>query len=428
MNIQNVIGRKIYNSQGQTTIEVDVYLSDGSMGRASAPSGITKSKYGAQILELSGEDGKRPGADIDLALELLHAEIKPAITGMQSWDQYAIDRILCELDGTPRKARLGANTILATSMAVAKAHAAHQNIPLHDHIAAIAGTKHQLLPLPIINLLDGSKHATNNIDFQEVMIIPLKARTLPHALEIGAAIHTALRYTLVLNNMATTTGDEGGYAPIVSRNQDALDIIMHAIVASGYTPGIDVGIVLDVAATEFHHDNTYQLNLDNVHLETPALINWYSQLCDTYPITMLGDPLDDQDWTGWSRANQMLSGKTMLAADGLTVSSTELIDHAISANVAGAIVIKPIQIGTLTETIRAVQLSQIAGLEVVFSHRSRETEDIALVHLAVGLGCTLIKAGALERGERVSKYNELLRIAEFRELPLAQPKFIKTQD
>lgn len=428
MNIQNIIGRKIYNSRGDPTIEVDVYLGDGSAGRASAPCGTTKNTHGAQILELNGEDNKHPGADIILALDLLHSEVKPALCGVESWDQFAIDRILCELDGTPRKSRLGANVLLATSIAAAKAHAAHQNIPLHDHIAAIAGTQRQCLPMPIINLMDGGQHAPNKIDFQALMIIPVGAKTLPHAIEMSVAIKSALRTALEKNSHACTTGDEGGFAPSVSHNKEAIELILQAIQTAGYTPGTDVTIAIDVAASELHYDNEYFFKLDNVQMETNALIQWYSDLCADYPISILEDPLHDQDWAGWSQASRKLSSTTMICADSLTVSNTDLIDHAISGKVAAAIVVKPVQIGTLTETIRAVQLSQLAGLEVIMSHRSRETEDIAIVHLAVGLGCSFIKAGALERGERTIKYNELLRIAEFRGLPLAQPKLFQKQN
>lgn len=395
------------------TLEVDVTLESGATGRASVPSGTTKTTREAkQLLAQKNVSGQQL-FDLSDAINLLNDTVTPALKGKESWDQFALDRLLCEIDGTENKSKLGANTIIATSIAIAKAHAAYKNVPLHTQIAAIAGNQLQAIPTPLITIFDGSRHARNHSDFQEVMLVPLHNISPRDAIEKAAAIRLTLKDILQQRNLELTIGDEGGFAPGLTRNAQALELALEVLKLTGNESSLDAGFAIDMAATELYHDNAYNLTLDNRKLSSAELVEWYDSLCDEYPITMIEDPIDDQDWTGWRQAKQVLQGKAIIAADSLTASKTDLIDAAISNGLADAIVIKPVQVGTLTEVIRAVQLAKNAGLKVIASHRSRETEDIALTHIAVGLSCDYIKAGALERGERVMKYNELLRIAEY---------------
>lgn len=413
MKIQHIVGRTIFNSHGMPTLEVDVTLESGATGRASVPSGTTKTTREAkQLLAQKNVSGQQL-FDLSDAINLLNDTVSPALKGKESWDQFALDRLLCEIDGTENKSKLGANTIIATSIAIAKAHAAYKNVPLHTQIAAIAGNQLQAIPTPLITIFDGSRHARNHSDFQEVMLVPLHNMSPRDAIEKAAAIRLTLKDILQQRNLDLTIGDEGGFAPGLTRNAQALELALEALKLTGDESSLDAGFAIDMAATELYHDNAYNLTLDNRKLSSAELVEWYDSLCDEYPITMIEDPIDDQDWTGWRQAKQVLQGKAIIAADSLTASKTDLIDAAISNGLADAIVIKPVQVGTLTEVIRAVQLAKNAGLKVIASHRSRETEDIALTHIAVGLSCDYIKAGALERGERVMKYNELLRIAEY---------------
>lgn len=413
MKIQHIVGRTIFNSHGMPTLEVDVTLESGATGRASVPSGTTKTTREAkQLLAQKNVSGQQL-FDLSDAINLLNDTVSPALKGKESWDQFALDRLLCEIDGTENKSKLGANTIIATSIAIAKAHAAYKNVPLHTQIAAIAGNQLQAIPTPLITIFDGSRHARNHSDFQEVMLVPLHNISPRDAIEKAAAIRLTLKDILQQRNLELTIGDEGGFAPGLARNAQALELALEVLKLTGNESSLDAGFAIDMAATELYHDNAYNLTLDNRKLSSAELVEWYDSLCDEYPITMIEDPIDDQDWTGWRQAKQVLQGKAIIAADSLTASKTDLIDAAISNGLADAIVIKPVQVGTLTEVIRAVQLAKNAGLKVIASHRSRETEDIALTHIAVGLSCDYIKAGALERGERVMKYNELLRIAEY---------------
>lgn len=413
MKIQHIVGRTIFNSHGMPTLEVDVTLESGATGRASVPSGTTKTTREAkQLLAQKNVSGQQL-FDLSDAINLLNDIVSPALKGKESWDQFALDRLLCEIDGTENKSKLGANTIIATSIAIAKAHAAYKNVPLHTQIAAIAGNQLQAIPTPLITIFDGSRHARNHSDFQEVMLVPLHNISPRDAIEKAAAIRLTLKDILQQRNLELTIGDEGGFAPGLTRNAQALELALEVLKLTGNESSLDAGFAIDMAATELYHDNAYNLTLDNRKLSSAELVEWYDSLCDEYPITMIEDPIDDQDWTGWRQAKQVLQGKAIIAADSLTASKTDLIDAAISNGLADAIVIKPVQVGTLTEVIRAVQLAKNAGLKVIASHRSRETEDIALTHIAVGLSCDYIKAGALERGERVMKYNELLRIAEY---------------
>lgn len=413
MKIQHIVGRTIFNSHGMPTLEVDVTLESGATGRASVPSGTTKTTREAkQLLAQKNVSGQQL-FDLSDAINLLNDTVSPALKGKESWDQFALDRLLCEIDGTENKSKLGANTIIATSIAIAKAHAAYKNVPLHTQIAAIAGNQLQAIPTPLITIFDGSRHARNHSDFQEVMLVPLHNISPRDAIEKAAAIRLTLKDILQQRNLELTIGDEGGFAPGLTRNAQALELALEVLKLTGNESSLDAGFAIDMAATELYHDNAYNLTLDNRKLSSAELVEWYDSLCDEYPITMIEDPIDDQDWTGWRQAKQVLQGKAIIAADSLTASKTDLIDAAISNGLADAIVIKPVQVGTLTEVIRAVQLAKNAGLKVIASHRSRETEDIALTHIAVGLSCDYIKAGALERGERVMKYNELLRIAEY---------------
>jgi enolase len=409
--ITRIIGRQILDSRGNPTVEADVYLQSGAMGRAAVPSGA--STGAGEALELRDGEPAFGGKGVTKAVMMINDKIGELLMGKDAADQAAVDRAMCELDGTDNKASLGANAILAVSLATAKAVAAHRHQPLHHYIAEMTGTKQQTIPLPMMNIMNGGKHAAGSSDVQEYMIIPIAAINFTDALRIGTEVFHALAKVLKQEGYGTTVGDEGGYAPAVRNgNHEPLELISKAVAAAGYELGKDIALALDVASSELYEDGVYNLATEGKRVSANELIDWYQALANEFPIVSIEDGLDENDWQNWAALTTRLGSTTQLVGDDLLVTNTKLLQRAINEKAANAILIKPNQIGTLTETIEAVQMAQKAGWNTVMSHRSGETEDTTIAHLAVGLGCGQIKTGSLSRTDRVAKYNELLRIAE----------------
>lgn len=422
ITISQVIGRQILDSRGNPTVEADVILSSGAMGRAAVPSGASTGSH--EAVELRDGGTSYGGKSVQTAVGNITQHIAPQLIGMDVRDQRAIDTAMCELDGTDNKSRLGANAILAVSLASAKAAAASQFMPLHDYIATLAGTSdRQSLPLPMMNVMNGGQHAAGSTDIQEFMIIPRSAHTIQQAIEMGAAVFHTLAGVLKAAGYMTTVGDEGGYAPRVQRgNSEPLDHIMQAITKAGFTPGKDIALGLDVAATELYTDGSYHLTTEDTSLQPQRMVDWLKDLTQRYPIISIEDGLAEDDWATWADLTRQLGESTQLVGDDLLVTNTALLTRAIAEHSANAILIKPNQIGTLSQTIEAVLTAQAAGWKTIISHRSGETEDSTISHIAVGLGAGQIKTGSLSRTDRIAKYNELLRIAEAApRLGLAQP-------
>ena len=419
--IAQIRSRQILDSRGNPTIETDVILSTGQIGRASVPSGASTGSQ--EALELrDGDPSRYGGKGVQKAIWNVEHKIADVLVG-NYFEQETLDQLLCELDGTPNKSSLGANAILSVSLATAKAVAKSRRLPFYAYVATLAGTTSALsLPLPMMNIMNGGAHAGWSTDIQEYMIIPIAATTMPEAVRIGSEVFHALKSILKDANYPTTVGDEGGYAPLVKNgNREPLDLITRAITAAGYRPGTDVAIALDVAASEFA-DPAYTLNTSGAHLSTADLIAKYTDLAATYPILSIEDGLGESDWSGWRTLTETLGTKLQLVGDDLFVTNPEIFQRGLTAGIANAILIKPNQIGTLTETIKTVQMAKAANYATVISHRSGETEDTTIAHLAVGLGAGQIKTGSLSRSERLCKYNELLRIAEVEpSLRLAHP-------
>jgi enolase len=433
MNIASIHAREILDSRGNPTVEADVILENGAMGRAEAPSGASTGTH--EAVELRDNDPKEyRGLGVEHAVNNANTEIADALRGMDVSDQKALDEKMITLDGTPNKARLGANAILAVSLAAAKAAAQAKGVPLFKYIAEISGPSpakgrlggvlektpsrsplaggEMILPVPLMNIVNGGKHVLNSIDLQEFMIVPVGATTFAHALEMGANTFHALKDILAAQGRDTTVGDEGGFALIgAHRNEEALELIMQAIAKAGYEPGEDIALAIDCAASVFRQeDGTYHLAAENKTLTSAEMISWLAELAKKYPIVSIEDGLGEDDWDGWVEMTKQLP--LQLVGDDLLVTNTAYLQKAIGLRAGNAILIKPNQIGTLTETIAAVQMAQAAGWRAILSHRSGETEDVTIAHLAVGLGTGQIKSGSLSRTERVEKYNELLRIEE----------------
>ena len=422
ISISKIIGRQILDSRGNPTVEADVYLSNGAMGRAAVPSGASTGTYEAVELRDGGE--WFGGKAVTKAVDNINNQIADRLKGFNAFDQRELDRILKELDGTSNKANLGANAILAVSLATAKAAANASFKPLYQYVAEITHSEERMsLPLPMMNVMNGGQHAAGSTDIQEFMIIPTGARTFQHGLEIGANVFHTLAKILRENNYMTTVGDEGGYAPSVTKgNSEPLEYIIQAIERAGYTPGKDVNLALDVAATEFFRDGLYHLDSEDRHINANDMIAWLSELSQRYPIISIEDGLAEDDWLNWHILNEHLGDKVQIVGDDLLVTNRTLLDRGINERSANSILIKPNQIGTLTETMDAVRRAQAAGWTTVMSHRSGETEDTTIAHLAVGLGTGQLKTGSLSRTDRVAKYNEILRISESnRDLKLANP-------
>ncbi len=405
--IERIHARQILDSRGNPTVEVDVELRSGAHGRAAVPSGASTGEFEATELRDGGEPWG--GKGVSRAVGNVDGEIAQALAGMDAADQEAIDRALIELDGTPNKSRLGANAILGVSLASAQAQAAEQGLALWRYLG---GADACVLPVPMMNVLNGGMHADNKVDFQEFMIVPCGAQTFSQCLRMGAEVFHALKGTLHERGLATAVGDEGGFAPDLSSNEDALRMLVAGIEAAGYKPGEDVAIALDPAASEFYRDGAYVLEHEGRTLSAADFTDYWSDLIERYPIVSLEDGMDEEDWDGWRVLTERLGSRVQLVGDDIFVTNTERLRRGIDAGVGNSILIKVNQIGTLTETLRAVAMAREAGYTAVMSHRSGETEDVTIADLAVATGCGQIKTGAPSRSDRVAKYNQLLRIEE----------------
>lgn len=409
MRIARLVAREILDSRGHPTVEVDAVLDDGSIGRAAVPSGASTGRH--EALELRDEDQTRyAGKGVQRAIRHIHDLIAPALIDKQADEQAAIDQILIALDGTENKARLGANAMLGVSLAVAKAAAVGRGLPLYRYLGGPVATT---LPVPLMNILNGGAHADNNVDFQEFMIVPIGAPTFAETVRFGAETFHALSRVLTERGYSTTVGDEGGFAPRLRSNVEAIELIMEAIARAGYRPGRDIALALDPAASEFFDGNTYVFRKsDGSSRDAEGMIRFYSDWLRQYPIVSIEDGLAEDDWIGWKMLTAELGQRTQLVGDDLFVTNIRRLAHGIDEGVANAILIKLNQIGTLTETLQAMELARSAGYRTVMSHRSGETEDTTIADLAVAAGASQIKSGSLSRTERTCKYNQLLRIEE----------------
>jgi enolase len=406
--ISQIKAREILDSRGNPTIEVEVELSDGTKGQAAVPSGASTGKY--EALELRDGDASRfKGKGVLKAVNNVNQKIAPAIVGMAADDQAAIDRKLIELDGTPNKSRLGANAILGVSLAVAHAAANQAHIPLYHYLGK---AKTYTLPVPLMNILNGGKHAANSTDFQEFMVVPAGTTSFRHALQMGAEIYQSLKKVLQDKGLNTNVGDEGGFAPSLPSNKHAVEAVLSAIEKAGYQPGQDCFIALDPAASEFYQDSRYVLAKEKVSLTSAEMVEYYVKWVAAYPIISIEDGLAEDDWAGWQLLTQKLGDKVQLVGDDLYTTNVSRLTRGINLKASNSILIKPNQIGTLTETITAIKMAQQAGWTAVVSHRSGETEDTTIADLAVGLNTGQIKSGAPCRSERTAKYNRLLRIED----------------
>ena len=408
--IEQVRAREILDSRGNPTIEVDVSLADGSFGRAAVPSGASTGER--EALELRDGDKKRYGGKgVTRAVAHVNTEIAAAVAGHDGRDQAGLDRRMIALDGTPDKTRLGANALLGVSMAVARAAAASAKVPLYRYLAGSAPVAQ--LPVPMINVVNGGAHAANTLDFQEFMLVPAGAPTLKEAMRWGAEVFHALRALLKENGHPTSVGDEGGYAPNFREPEEALDALVRAIERAGYRPGADVSLALDCAASELWDEGGYVFGKAGGRRFTPAqLIDLHAALVRRYPIVSIEDGLAENDWDGWRALTERLGASTMLVGDDIFVTNPAIIAKGIAAGVANATLIKLNQIGTVTETLQAIETSRKAGYRIVISHRSGETEDAFIADFAVAVGAGYIKTGSVARSERVAKYNQLMRIEE----------------
>ena len=406
--IRHVVGREILDSRGNPTVEVDVFLSSGAWGRAAVPSGA--STGAREAVELRDADPNRfLGRGVSKAVQHVNGEISQTLVGMDAVAQAEVDAALVRLDGADNKSRLGANAVLGASLAVAKAAAAHAGLPLY---AYLGGPNARDMPVPLINLLNGGAHADNNVDIQECMILPVGADSFSEAVRMGAEIFHHLRKVLQEQGHNTTVGDEGGFAPNLDSNEAAIQVLLQGIERAGYRAGEDVYLGLDVAASELYQDGAYKLAADTQTERSAAdMIDWYEELAARYPILSIEDGLYEDDWEGWQRLTAALGSRVQLVGDDIFVTNTDLLARGIRENVGNAILIKPNQIGTLTETLEAVEMAKRAGYGVVISHRSGETEDVTIADIAVACNARQIKTGSLSRSDRIAKYNQLLRIA-----------------
>jgi enolase len=405
--IDRIHARQILDSRGNPTVEVDVELRSGAHGRAAVPSGASTGEFEATELRDGGD--RWGGKGVSRAVANVDGEIAQALAGMDAADQEALDGALIELDGTPNKSRLGANAILGVSLAAAHAQAAEQSLPLWRYLG---GPQANVLPVPMMNVLNGGAHADNKVDFQEFMVVPCGASSFSDALRMGTEVFHALKRTLHERGLATAVGDEGGFAPDLSSNEDALRMLVLGIEAAGYRPGEDVAIALDPATSEIYRDGGYVLEHEGRTLSASELSDYWADLATRYPIVSIEDGMDEEDWDGWRTLTERLGSRVQLVGDDLFVTNTERLRRGIEAGVANSILIKVNQIGTLTETLQAVAMARAAGYTAVMSHRSGETEDVTIADLAVATGCGQIKTGAPSRSDRVAKYNQLLRIEE----------------
>ncbi len=406
--IVDVIAREILDSRGNPTVEADVLLESGVMGRAAVPSGASTGSREAIELR-DGDKGRYLGKGVLRAVENVNTEIAEAIIGLDAEEQSFIDHTLIELDGTENKSRLGANATLAVSMAVAKAAAEEAGLPLYRYFG---GSSPMVMPVPMMNVINGGEHANNSLDIQECMIMPVSMTSFREALRCGAEIFHHLKKITDKKGYPTTVGDEGGFAPNVAGTEEALNLIQEAISAAGYEPGRDVLLALDCAASEFYRDGKYELKGEGLSLTAEGFTDYLATLSDKFPIVSIEDAMAEGDWAGWKHLTDRLGGKVQLVGDDLFVTNTKILEQGIEQGVANSILIKINQIGTLTETFAAVEMAKLAGYTAVISHRSGETDDSTIADIAVGLRAMQIKTGSLSRSDRISKYNQLLRIEE----------------
>ncbi|GII64563.1 enolase 1 [Sphaerisporangium krabiense] len=403
--IEAITAREILDSRGNPTVEVEILLDDYSTGRAAVPSGASTGQF--EAVELRDGDERYNGKGVEKAVLNVTDEIAEELVGYDAEEQRLVDQAMIDLDGTPNKSRLGANAILGVSLALAKAAADSADLPLFRYVG---GPNAHVLPVPMMNILNGGAHADSNVDIQEFMIAPIGAATFSEAVRVGAETYHALKSVLKQKGYSTGLGDEGGFAPNLPSNRDALDLILVAIEKAGYTPGEDVALALDVAATEFHSDGVY--TLDGKGHGSQELIAFYEDLVRSYPLVSIEDPLDEEDWEGWKAITSALGSKVQLVGDDLFVTNPERLERGIREGAANALLVKVNQIGTLSETLDAVDLAHRNGYRCMMSHRSGETEDTTIADLAVATNCGQIKTGAPARSDRVAKYNQLLRIEE----------------
>ena len=408
-NIESIQARQILDSRGNPTIEVEVFLDGGVVGRASVPSGASTGEHEAIELR-DGEKDIYLGKGVLKAVQNVQEIIEPELLDIDATDQVLIDRILCELDGTTNKEKLGANAILGVSLAVAHAATNAIGLPLYQYLGGVAA---RTLPVPMMNILNGGSHADNNVDIQEFMIMPTGAATFSEALRMGAEVFHTLKKVLGEKGLATSVGDEGGFAPNLGSNREALDMIMLAIDRAGYKAGEDLTLAMDAAASEFFRDGAYHLDAEgDGPWDADRLVAFYDDLVNSYPIVSIEDGLDENDWEGWAKMNAALGSRIQIVGDDLFVTNPERLRRGIEADCANSILIKLNQIGSLTETLETIEIAKRAGYTNVVSHRSGETEDVTIANLAVATNAGQIKTGSLCRSERIAKYNELLRIEE----------------
>ena len=407
-SIVDVVAREILDSRGNPTVEADVLLESGVMGRAAVPSGASTGTREAIELR-DGDKSRYLGKGVMQAVENINTEISEAIIGLDAQEQAFIDQTMIELDGTDNKSRLGANAILAVSMAVAKAAAEESGLPLYRYFGGMAPMQ---MPVPMMNIINGGEHANNSLDIQEFMVMPVGANTFREALRCGAEIFHALKKLLDKAGHSTAVGDEGGFAPNLGSHAEALQLIMQAIEAAGYVPGQDVLLALDCAASEFYKDGKYHLSGEGLQLTSAQFVDYLANLADQFPIVSIEDGMSEADWDGWKLLTERLGSKVQIVGDDIFVTNTRIFKEGIQKGIANAILIKINQIGTLSETFAAVEMAKRAGYTAVISHRSGETEDSTIADIAVGLNAGQIKTGSLSRSDRIAKYNQLIRIEE----------------
>jgi len=410
MDIKTVNCRWILDSRGNPTVEVEITTANGAIGRAAVPSGASTGEH--EALELRDNQQAFNGKGVNRALKNITDKISPIIIGLDASDQHSLDQKLIELDGTDNKSNLGANATLGISLAVAHAAAAAKAVPLYQHIGMLHGTNEFSLPRPMVNIINGGQHATGGTEIQEFMIYPRTTTSFQRTVQLAAEVFASLKKLLLEHNLPTTVGDEGGFAPAIANSEHVLQLLVDAIEIAGYTPGEDVELALDVAASEFYTDNQYHLSTTPEAVDRSGMIDWLKQLTTSFPISSIEDGLDEDDWDGWTEMTDQLGSNIQIVGDDFLVTDQKRLQQAIDNNACNAILIKPNQIGTLSETLQAIKLAQEYNFGTIISHRSGETEDTTIAHLAVGVNAGQIKTGSVSRSERTAKYNELLRIEE----------------
>ncbi|MGH9151061.1 MAG: phosphopyruvate hydratase [Acidimicrobiales bacterium] len=405
--IEHVVGRELLDSRGNPTVEAEVFLESGAKGRAAVPSGASTGTF--EAFERRDADARYGGKGVQGAVAAVNGEIADAVEGMEGLDQRGVDRALVDLDGTDNKSRLGANAILGVSLATAKAAADELELPLYRYLG---GANAHVLPVPMMNVVNGGAHADNNVDLQEFMVVPVGAASFAEALRWGTEVYHALRGVLVERKLSTAVGDEGGFAPDLGHNEDAVRLLVEAIERAGRVPGEEVAVALDPATSELWHDGAYHLAGEGRRLTPDEMVGFWVDLCDRYPIVSIEDGMAEDDWDGWARLTSALGDRTQLVGDDLFVTNVERLERGIRSGVANSILVKVNQIGTLTESLEAMSLATRYGYTCVVSHRSGETEDVTIADLAVATNAGQIKTGAPARSDRVAKYNQLLRIEE----------------